>query len=266
MESKAARKTDKAGDVFIGQTISHYQTIVNRHFDRPRDYLKLARRMNASRAACGTTELPRHLIRSTRMGSPLTTRPTSGSIAHRFSAIVFSDPLSDCRSHRGLDLLPTLAESAIPGHIFLAFAVCVSRFSDCKGARSDPWSLPSLSPQLPVHWEWASIQIRSLRCGAPTSAADTIVHRASYPSALSSKRTRSSPRTARAGTFSRKTYLGRHSRTSRKTSNTRPLHPPAKPAPLPATLISWQGNPPLIMSISGSSSPLSVCTSSQIGA
>ena len=98
---------------------------------------------------------------------------------------------------------------------------------------------------------WASKNHRSRIWQAPISAADTIVHRQSYPSAVNSKRIRSSPRRVIAGTFSKKMYLGRISRVRRMISKNNPDRLPSKPAPVPARLISWHGhgNPAVMISM-----------------
>lgn len=100
------------------------------------------------------------------------------------------------------------------------------------------------------------MKTRSRICGAPTAAAGMQCHSASYPNEASVPRTASSPRTSNAETFSTTTYRGRRSRTMRANSNQRPDLSPASPAPLPAKLMSWHGNPPAMTSTLQSSSPL----------
>src|SRR6185312_13351825 len=80
--------------------------------------------------------------------------------------------------------------------------------------------------------------------GAPTSAAEITSHSASYPISERSPSTTSSPRPRSAATFSTKTYRGRKSLIILWNSFQRPLRLPVIPSPLPATLMSWQGNPP----------------------
>lgn len=87
------------------------------------------------------------------------------------------------------------------------------------------------------------MKTRFLRWGAPTSSAPSTSHSASNPISASPARTVSSPRLRSADTFSRKTYLGPTSRTTRRTSNHSPLRSPWMPARLPALLMSWQGKP-----------------------
>lgn len=121
------------------------------------------------------------------------------------------------------------------------------------------WDAPSRLCQLlrpdsfppPVLLVWASRNHLFLRCGAPISAADTHVHRQSYPRSVNSLMTVRSPRVRMAGTFSRKTNFGVSSRVSRIISKKSPLRSPARPAPAPATLRSWHGygKPPTIMSM-----------------
>lgn len=75
-----------------------------------------------------------------------------------------------------------------------------------------------------------------------------------------------SPLRTRSGEFSKKTKLGRTSPIMRCISNQSPLLLPLIPFPLPATEMSWQGNPPVMMSMCPHHSlPLNVRMSSQIG-
>ncbi len=73
-------------------------------------------------------------------------------------------------------------------------------------------------------------------------------HSASYPISAKSPRTLSSPLPSNAETFYRITYRGRSSPVRRAISDQRPERSPSMPAPFPATLMSWQGNPPVITS------------------
>ena len=69
-----------------------------------------------------------------------------------------------------------------------------------------------------------------------------------------------------SGEFSAKTKRGRISPMSRAYSFHKPERSPAIPAPLPAALMSWQGNPPQRMStVPLQGRPSRVQTSSQIG-
>lgn len=68
------------------------------------------------------------------------------------------------------------------------------------------------------------------------------------------------------GTFSRNTNEGRTSRTILATSKKSPLRSPSKPARVPATLRSWQGNPAETRStLPRQGFPSNVRRSSQIG-
>ena len=79
------------------------------------------------------------------------------------------------------------------------------------------------------------------------SSARIACHSASYPASARLPSTASIPRIVSAPTFSAMTYLGRIPRITLSISNQRPLRLPLIPAPLPAVLISWQGNPPVII-------------------
>lgn len=92
------------------------------------------------------------------------------------------------------------------------------------------------------------MKIRQRRCGAPKTAAGRQNHSASYRISARSPRTRSSPREVRAGTFSTTTCRGPTSRMILANSDQSPERAPSMPAPFPAVLMSWHGNPPQMMS------------------
>ena len=107
--------------------------------------------------------------------------------------------------------------------------------------RSSP-VLESCRLLLPL--ESAKTHILSRLCGAPTSLAPSTPHRALYPNAAKSSRTTPSPLVRSRGEFSAKTKRGRISPMSLAYSFQSPERSPVIPAPLPAALMSWQGNPP----------------------
>ena len=87
--------------------------------------------INAVLAWSGTTALPKHLRRSTRKGSPLTTRPTVGSEVHQLpsqaqSSVNCPEFCFDCfrkRLESARDCtLPLLRESAFS--LLLNFWIC----------------------------------------------------------------------------------------------------------------------------------------------
>ena len=90
---------------------------------------------------------------------------------------------------------------------------------------------------------WAMMKILFLRWGAPTEAAETMPHSASYPKVEKSPRTSPIPRTSNPSTFSTRTYLGRNSHMSLPNSGHNHLSSSC-PFRLPATLTGWHGNPP----------------------
>lgn len=102
-------------------------------------------------------------------------------------------------------------------------------------------------------------------CGAPTAAAGTQSHSASYPLSARSPRTLPSPssetKLRRAVTFSTKTNRGRSRRTIRAYSLHSPDLSPASPRRSPAMLRFWQGNPPQMMSVVGACSSISLTSS-----
>ena len=108
------------------------------------------------------------------------------------------------------------------------------------------------------------IKRRSRLCHAPTLAALTISHSEAYPHSARLQSTSDSPREVSAGTFSATTILGKAKPMSRCISHQRPERSPANPAPFPAMLISWQGNPPQMTSAPLISSALTVLTSSNL--
>ena len=98
------------------------------------------------------------------------------------------------------------------------------------------------------------------------SAAPITVHFASYPSAVRSPRTRSSPRVTSIGLFSTKTYLGRTSPTTLAMCAHIPDRFPLIPTPFPAAEMSWHGKPPdMTSTMPRHGLPSKVCMSSQIG-
>lgn len=103
---------------------------------------------------------------------------------------------------------------------------------------------------------------RRRTCGAPMEHADTIDHSASYPILAKSPRTVPIPRSSSAATFSTTTYLGRSSPMRREKDDHRPDRSPPIPAPAPAWLMSWHGNPPQMTS---QGTPAKVVTSPWIG-
>ena len=167
--------------------------------------------LKAVRAWSGTTALPRALNRSNASGSPSSTRYKSGSI---FLHSAWQDPIS-----------------------LLSLSVCI-----LSSRRPDSHCCWFRSGKLLV--SAARRNHLFLRCGAPTSAADTTSHRQSYLWRAKVLTTSSAPLVLIAGTFSRNIKAGLISPTSRKISETNPLRFPAKPCPSPATLMSWHGNPP----------------------
>src|SRR5690606_31894658 len=91
-------------------------------------------------------------------------------------------------------------------------------------------------------------------------------HLALYPSAARSARTTPSPLEVSIGEFSTQTKRGRTSRMILLNSLQRPERDPVIPAPFPAALMSWHGNPPHTTSTSPRQGlPSKVRTSSQIG-
>src|SRR5574343_156401 len=88
------------------------------HFTSPNALSSFARASspanlsNAVFAWSGTTALPRHLILSTREGTPSTTRRTLGSTAHQSFARGFSAPLCDSHFLRAPSVLPRPAALA----------------------------------------------------------------------------------------------------------------------------------------------------------
>ena len=112
----------------------------------------------------------------------------------------------------------------------------------------------------------ARMNTRSLLCGAPASEARTLVHFASYPILASSARTMSSPFLTSAETFSTNAYLGRSILIALANSYQSPLlFPSLIPSCLPATLMSWQGKPPTIISTGSTSSHLTFVISPRLG-
>ena len=116
---------------------------------------------------------------------------------------------------------------------------------------------------------WANIHILSRMCRAPTSAAENTPHRASNPIVANSPRTLPSPRIVSIGLFSTNTNRGLISQMILDISPHNPLCLPLipfRPVPVPAPLMSWQGNPPhTISTFSRHGCPLKVRTSSHIG-
>lgn len=91
-------------------------------------------------------------------------------------------------------------------------------------------------------------------------------HLALYPNSDKSLRTMSSPRVRKSGEFSAKTNLGRTSSIILAYSFQSPERFPPIPAPPPAELMSWQGNPPQTTSTAPRQGfPSKVQTSSQMG-
>ena len=90
---------------------------------------------------------------------------------------------------------------------------------------------------------WATTNTLSRMCAAPMAQLESTPHSASNPIAARSPRTRSIPRSSKAETFSTRTMLGRISRMILAYSRHNPDRSPSIPAPRPATLMSWQGNP-----------------------
>ena len=107
----------------------------------------------------------------------------------------------------------------------------------CSTCRSHDW------PHRPLLAS-AKIQMRSRKCWAPQSAAESTHHSASNPISAKSPRTTPSPREVSIGEFSTNTNRGRTSLIILAISRHRPLRSPSSPAPFPAALMSWQGKPP----------------------
>lgn len=135
-----------------------------------------------------------------------------------------------------------------------------------EASAADPWRTPHSVDSAPAPSVYrARHHHRLRRWGAPASAADSTHHSASNPSSASAPSTRSSPRLVIAGTFSKNTHRGPTSRTTRSSSKKRPLRAPSRPAPLPATEMSWHGKPPATRSTRPRQAcPLNVVTSSWI--
>lgn len=99
------------------------------------------------------------------------------------------------------------------------------------------------------------MKTRRRRCGAPTPAAESTPHSASYPAEARSRRifpkNRPSSLESSPGTFSATIHRGRVSQTSRYISPQRVDLFPLRPARAPATETSWQGKPPQITSTVG---------------
>lgn len=87
------------------------------------------------------------------------------------------------------------------------------------------------------------------RWGAPTSDAPRKHPSIAYPDCSRPSTTVSSPREASANTFSTTTTRGRFALIVRSIANQSPLRLPSSPLPFPAKLMSWQGNPPQMMSV-----------------
>jgi len=165
-------------------------------------------------ATCGTTALPRLRSRSTRAGTPSTTRQTSGSTCHQ-ARLRRSD------RERGV------RQTSLPS---LAWLPACRRFSSPS---------PSAS---------ATTNSRRLRWGAPTSAAERWNHSASYPARAMSVIARPSPPgTANPGTSSTSTNLGRRCRHNRQNAGQR-SRSSSCPLRFPATLHGWHGTPPQMRS------------------
>lgn len=86
-------------------------------------------------------------------------------------------------------------------------------------------------------------------------------HSASCPISAKSPRTLPIPRESSAATFSRIAKRGRTRRMDRTNSRQSPERSPCNPAPKPARLISWHGNPPQMTSASPSWNSLVVMSS-----
>ena len=255
------------------------------------------RASHASAATQGTCPFPMALSRSTRLATPLATRPIPGSMPQisrrRFALAQSASPsLVSAGSpayQRGHDpgnlMLEVLASSDVPS-LGLEASRHIPDCVDCLCAPCGPE--PSVLSNMLLHWpvkdcfwsancsrhtllqpcklEWAKIQIRSRLCGAPALCAPNTPHSASYPISAKSPRTTCNPRLVSSGEFSTKTYRGPTSRMILANSFHKPERAPVIPFPLPAALMSWQGNPPQIAStFPRQGFPSKVVTSSQIG-
>jgi len=97
---------------------------------------------------------------------------------------------------------------------------------------------------IPPGWQ-ARMKMRSLRWAAPTSEARRLVQLASYPSVARSPSTRPSPRLRSAATFSRKTSLGRRTRSPSAMVSQSPLRVPyamrnAGPTAGETDVLAWE--------------------------
>src|SRR5574343_44735 len=90
--------------------------------------------------------------------------------------------------------------------------------------------------------------ILSRLCCVPNCLPDKHCHSALYPISERSHSTLSNPRIIRAGLFSMMMYLGLTSPIILNISPHKPLLCPLIPSFVPLFEMSWQGNPPLIMS------------------
>ena len=185
----------------------------------------------------GTCPFPMALSLSTLEAIPSTTLSTLGSVSHHCA-----DPIlvpqgcpCPCPSRHGESLglwaFPTFALSdsvgqTLPGSWCNAFPPMLL---GCCGLH-------------PLYCLWvleqATIQILSRLCFAPMSAADTTPHRLSYPIAVRSARTRSSPLVTSIGLFSTNANWGRTSPIIRAISRHIPDRSPSSPSPFPAIEMS----------------------------
>ena len=180
---------------------------------------------------------------STLEAIPSTTLSTLGSASHHCADPIPALQGFPCLCPSRHDENPVLLE--FPTYCDLGISVQIPLDSLCTFSPPMLMGCCDLRHQCCLlGLELATIQIRSRLCFAPMSAADITPHRLSYPIAVRSARTRSSPLVTSIGLFSTNAYLGRTSPIIRAISLHIPLRSPSSPSPFPATEMSWHGNPP----------------------